>query len=110
VRPLDPRTLGELHFHRVDRSRFPAVELAYAAGRRGGTYPAAMNAANEVAVQEFLDGHLGFTDIVDVTQEAFDAHVEADAQTLEGVLSADETARGVARAAIGSRAPVGAGS
>ena len=110
VAPLDPRSLGELHFEPVDERRFPALELAYDAGRRGGTFPAALNAANEVAVESFLDGNLGFTDIGAVVEEVLGRHEDRDASTLEGVLAADASARALAEASIGERTPVKAGS
>jgi 1-deoxy-D-xylulose-5-phosphate reductoisomerase len=107
---LDPRTLHELHFERVDRTRFPAVELAYTQGRRGGTYPAVMNAANEVAVAAFLERTLAFTDIVEVIEEVLESHEATEATSLDQVLSADTWARQEAAAAIKKRTPVGAGS
>jgi 1-deoxy-D-xylulose-5-phosphate reductoisomerase len=110
VAPLDPRTLGELHFTPVDDARFPAVTLAYEVGRRGGTFAAAMNAANEVAVRAFLDGLLSFTDIVAVVREVVDRHVDTDSATLDGVLAADASAREAAQASIDQRAPVGTSS
>ncbi|MEA2452132.1 MAG: 1-deoxy-D-xylulose-5-phosphate reductoisomerase [Actinomycetota bacterium] len=110
IAPLDPRTLGELHFERVDRTRFPTVELAYTQGRRGGTYPAVMNAANEVAVAGFLDGTLAFTDIVPVIEEVLANHEDSDAASLDHVLKADGWARIEAATAIKKRTPVGAGS
>ena len=106
ITPLDPRTMGELHFEAVDAGRFPAVRMAYAAGRRGGTFPAAMNAANEAAVQSFLDGEISFTDIVGVVEEVLELHEGMDSTILEGVLEADASARTLARSAISRRAPL----
>lgn len=108
IAPLDPRALGQLHFGSVDRTRFPAVDLAYETGRRGGTYPAAMNAANEVAVEAFLDGSLSFVDIVEVIEEVLASHENGDASSLQSVLEADRAARAAATAAIEKSAPVGA--
>ena len=110
VSHLDPRTMGELEFGRIDRGRFPAVELAYVMGRRGGTYPAAMNAANEVAVHAFLDGKIAFNDIVAVVQETLDQHDSLDPMDLDAVLTVDRDARAAAERAVAQRAAVGAGS
>lgn len=110
VTPLDPRNLGDLHFAPVDDERFPAVALAYDVGRRGGTFAAAMNAANEVAVKAFLDGLLSFPDIVAVVRDVVDEHQDTDSSSLEGVLAADSSARERARTLIDQRARVGTGS
>jgi 1-deoxy-D-xylulose-5-phosphate reductoisomerase len=108
VPALDPAALGELHFEPVDDTRFPAVQLAYGAGRAAGTTPAAMNAANEVAVKAFLDGRLAFTDIVRVAQEVVEDHDTGDATTLEEVLAADADARRAAGSIILKRSKGGA--
>jgi 1-deoxy-D-xylulose-5-phosphate reductoisomerase len=105
---LEPRGLGDLHFTSVDDQRFPAVRLAYDVGRRGATFPAVLNAANEVAVQAFLDGHLAFPDIVAVTQAVVERHSGGDASSIEGVLEADAWARAEAFALL-TEHPVGAG-
>jgi 1-deoxy-D-xylulose-5-phosphate reductoisomerase len=105
---LDVTRLGDLHFEPVDAARFPAIDLAYAAGRRGGTYPAVMNAANEIAVQAFLDGHLPFAAIVPIAGEVVERHEGRDASVLDDVLFADEWARAEARALV-TRHPVAGG-
>lgn len=110
IAALDPRTLGELHFAPVDDARFPAVALAYEVGRRAGTFGAAMNAANEIAVRAFLDGLLPFTDIVQIVGDVVDQHVDTDSSTIDGVLAADASARERAQALIKQRAPVGTSS
>jgi 1-deoxy-D-xylulose-5-phosphate reductoisomerase len=63
-----------LEFLPVDPHRFPAVELAYAASRAGGSMPAVLNAANEIAVERFLAGELPFTGIVDMVRRVLDRH------------------------------------
>jgi len=103
VAPLDPVALGRLEFSQPDRARFPCLELAYAAARQGGTAPAVLNAANEVAVQAFLDRRIGFTDIPRVIE-----HVLAGTRTniepvLENVLTDDAHARVVAEQHIAGR-------
>jgi 1-deoxy-D-xylulose-5-phosphate reductoisomerase len=100
VPPADLAGLGRLAFEPVDRRRFPALDLAYEAGRRGGTHPAALNAANEEAVAAFLDEALPFTGIPAVIEQVVAAHQPRDAATLEGVLDADRAEREEARRVI----------
>lgn len=104
---IEPAALGSLTFEPLDRSRFPAVALAYEAGRRGGTYPAALNAANEVAVTAFLAGKLSFAGIWETTAEVVERHVSLDPTELRDVLTADGWARAEAHALI-ARHPVAA--
>ena len=91
--PVDFTGVGSLTFESVDTDRFPCVALAYEAGRAGGTFPAAMNAANEVAVDAFLGAGLPFTRIPDVIGAVLDAHEPEPAADLEAVLQADRWAR-----------------
>jgi 1-deoxy-D-xylulose-5-phosphate reductoisomerase len=96
VTPLDFTTLGALEFERVDSDRFPCVRLAAEALRRGGTAPAALNAANEIAVEAFLEGRLPFTGIADVIERVLgevDAH---PLHSLDQVYAADVEARALA--------------
>jgi 1-deoxy-D-xylulose-5-phosphate reductoisomerase len=108
VAHVDLGLVGGLTFEEVDRERFPALDLAYRAGRAGSTYPAVLNAANEVAVQGFLEGRCAFADIAGVVEACLDAHEGGDASTLEGVLEADRWARSRA-AALLARSPAVAG-
>ena len=71
---LDLAKISKLDFLPVDTRRFPAVELAYAALRAGGSMPAVLNAANEIAVERFLAGELPFTAIVDIVKRVLDRH------------------------------------
>jgi 1-deoxy-D-xylulose-5-phosphate reductoisomerase len=71
---LDLARMRTLEFLPVDPHRFPAVELAYAASRAGGSMPAVLNAANEIAVERFLAGELPFTGIVDMVRRVLDRH------------------------------------
>jgi 1-deoxy-D-xylulose-5-phosphate reductoisomerase len=92
----DWTTAGELTFEPVDRATFRALDLAEAAGRRRGTWPAVLNAANEVAVAAFFDGRLPFLDIAGVVEAALDAWGGADPgppRDLDDVLAADAWAR-----------------
>jgi len=94
VRRLSLADVGQLTFELPDRERFPALELAYEAARQGGTMPAVLNAANEVAVQLFLQRRIGFLDIPRLVERAMADH-EPQAATLENVLAADRWARNV---------------
>jgi len=94
--PFDLARIGDLHFGPVDFRRYPALALTLKAGRRGGTYPAALAAADEVAVGYFLDGHLGFGDIVNLLDDALSAHDGGSDTELEAVLEADSWARSYA--------------
>jgi 1-deoxy-D-xylulose-5-phosphate reductoisomerase len=94
--PLDLCRLGRLHFSEPDVLRFPCLELAYRALRTGGTAPAVLNAANEVAVEAFLNDRLGFTAIAEVIAAVLEAHVAAPADSLAAVLTADAAGRAAA--------------
>ncbi|MCA1830077.1 MAG: 1-deoxy-D-xylulose-5-phosphate reductoisomerase, partial [Actinobacteria bacterium] len=101
--PLDWASLGSLDFEPVDHETFPAIGLAYEAARRGSTNPCVLNAANEEAVQAFLDGRIGYLDIMTIVERALDAHEAAGALTLDAVLEAERWARAVARREIEAR-------
>jgi 1-deoxy-D-xylulose-5-phosphate reductoisomerase len=98
--PLDLCRLGHLHFRAPDNERFPCLQLAYRALRTGGTAPAALNAANEIAVEAFLGKRIGFTTIARIIKTVLDAHVTTPADNLETVLAADAAARDSARTLI----------
>lgn len=98
--PLNLTSLGALHFEAPDIERFPCLALAYRALKSGGTLPAAMNAANEVAVGAFLDGRIRMTDIPMVIEGVMNRHETRPVMNLEGVLEADKWARAAALAAI----------
>jgi len=102
--PLDLTSMKDLSFEKPDERRFPCLRLAYAALERGGTAPAVLNAANEVAVAAFLDGRLPFTGIARVIGETLEAVPCADASTLQAVMAADEQARRRAGACVMARA------
>jgi 1-deoxy-D-xylulose-5-phosphate reductoisomerase len=96
---LDLARIRSLEFLPVDGERFPAVALAYAALRAGGSMPAVLNAANEIAVQRFLDGELPFTGIVEIVDRVLERHsgsVHA-IHSVEEALSWDGWARNEAR-------------
>jgi 1-deoxy-D-xylulose-5-phosphate reductoisomerase len=85
--------LGTLTFEEPDPERFPALALARRAGEVGGTLPAVLNAANEIAVQAFLDGAIGFPDISAFVDRTMNAHEVISDPTLEQILEADAWAR-----------------
>jgi 1-deoxy-D-xylulose-5-phosphate reductoisomerase len=90
---LDLSRVGTLTFMKPDIERFPALQLAYAAAKRGGTMPAAMNGANEIAVQAFIEGRIGFTDIIPVSKQVLDLHSVREVPSLDDILTADRWAR-----------------
>lgn len=94
---LDLLALGRLEFHPPDVERFPAIRLAYHALRSGGTYPAVLNGANEVAVSAFLNGELDFLGIPGLVEEVLSAHQGSAASSIDAVLEADAWARQAAR-------------
>ena len=100
---LDLGTVGALHFAPPDTARFPCLGLAMEAGRRGGTYPAVLVGAGEMAVEGFLCGAIGFTDMAGVVEDALSAHEPCSDNELEAVLAADAWARARARGWIASK-------
>ncbi len=100
---LDIRALGSLTFEEPDRERFPALGLAYAAGRQGGTAPAILNAANEVAVEAFLAGELDFPGICACVESVLSGSAPGPASSVAEVLEADRRARREARAWLRKR-------
>jgi len=94
--------LSKLEFFEPDLGKFPCLRLAYEALREGGTAPAAMSAANEVAVASFLERKIGFMEIPRLIAETLDSHDTQPAQSLEGVLEADAWAREFVSARITS--------
>ena len=94
---------ADLTFSAPDRERFPALDLGYAAGRRGGNGPAVLNAADEVAVAAFLERQIGFTEIAEVVAEALDTVPDGPIPTLAAALAADEAGRLAARESIAVR-------
>ena len=81
----------------VDKERFPSLGLAYAALRAGGTAPAALNAANEVAVEAFLEGRIGFLGIPNLVREVLERHRPAQVHSLDDVEESDRHARRAAQ-------------
>ena len=91
-----------LEFELPDPARFPMLRLAREAGERGGTYPCAFNAANEVAVAAFLDGRIEFLEIASLVEDALDRVDGAPARDLPELVEADAEARRVAEDSMGT--------
>jgi len=90
---LDLSKVGTMNFEKPDKHKFPCLEYAYEAGRRGGTLPAVLNAANEQAVSLFLRGKISYTDIAVKIKAVMTAHQIAEKPTLDQILEADSWAR-----------------
>ena len=101
ARSLDLTAMKNLSFERPDEQRFPCLRLAYAALRSGGTAPAVLNAANEVAVEAFLEGRLPFTAIPGVIEETLNSIAASSGSDLASVLAADSDARRAAAQRVG---------
>jgi 1-deoxy-D-xylulose-5-phosphate reductoisomerase len=90
---LDWNKIESLNFEPVDYDKFPCLKLAVEAGRSGGTYPAVLCAADEVAVELFLGHKIGFTDIAKIVQKTLEQHRNISQPSLEEILAADHWAR-----------------
>ncbi len=101
---IDWAELGSLRFEAPDREAFECLGLAYEAGRIGGTAPAWLNAANEVAVEAFLRGEISWLGIAATLHEALARHDAAPADSVGAVIEADRRARHAARAVLEERA------
>ncbi len=104
---LDLGKIGRLTFEGPDLERFPCLGLAFDALRAGGTMPAVLNAANEIAVQAFLDGGLKLSEIAELNRSVMKEHRPLAASTLEAVLTADAWARQSAIMKLGRTASAG---
>ena len=93
VKSLDLAKLGTLNFQKPDMDKFPALRLGYEVVEKGGTMGATFNAANEVAVQEFLDNKIKFTDIANTVEHVMNKHNFISDPTLQDIMDADEYAR-----------------
>ena len=102
--PLDLDQPMSLEFHPPDLERFPCVRLAYQAIETGGTAPAVLNAANEIAVAAYLEERIGFLQIPEILGDTLSRHHREDASDLDTVLDADEWAREEARRLVAAPA------
>jgi 1-deoxy-D-xylulose-5-phosphate reductoisomerase len=104
VKPLDLTQLSGLTFFRPDNEKFRCLGLAYRAINAGESMPAVMNAANEIAVEAFLEGRISFVQIADTIERTMNAHSACDLSSIEEVLKADlwgrETAREICRGLV----------
>ena len=98
--PLSLSKIGSLCFEEPDLARFPCLQLAFDALAAGGTMPAVLNAANEIAVQAFLDQKIAFADIARINADVMAGHTAEPASSLDRVLAADRSARIAAAARI----------
>jgi 1-deoxy-D-xylulose-5-phosphate reductoisomerase len=103
VSSLDLFQIGRLDFEHPDPVRFPCLRLAYEAIKSGGTASAVLNAANEVAVEAFLNERLRFTAIAEVVEETLQLQSIEQVEGLESLLEADHRARVVAEQAVQNR-------
>jgi len=108
VQSLDLVAAARLDFEAPDLDRFPALRLARAAAEAGGTRPAVLNAANEVAVAAFLEGRLGFLGIPRLIEAVLERHRNVPAEALAVVLEADAWARDLAETMLAETAVAGA--
>jgi len=100
LEPLDFRKISQLTFEEPDLEKFPCLSLAYEALETGGTMPTVMNAANEVAVQAFLNRKIKITDIPKIIQAVMKSHKPEEINSLEKIKLADSWAREMARSAL----------
>jgi 1-deoxy-D-xylulose-5-phosphate reductoisomerase len=91
--PLNLAEAQNLEFSQPDVNKFPCLGLAYRAGICGGTFPAVLNAANEIAVEAYLDEKIKFTDLSEIIEKVLDAHDSSVDPSLEEILQADQWAR-----------------
>lgn len=92
--------IGSLHFIKPDFKRFHALELAYKAGKRGGSLPCVLNGANEMANLLFREGHIRFLDIEDLVEKAMNAHQVLDDPTLDQLIEIDQWARNFVKESV----------
>lgn len=90
---LNLASCSNLEFHNPDYDRFPALPLAFKAIRKGGVQPAVLNAANEVAVEAFLEGEISFLDITLIVAKVMDVVKDGSEDSIEDILNADRQAR-----------------
>jgi 1-deoxy-D-xylulose-5-phosphate reductoisomerase len=90
---LELAEIGKLTFFNPDHERFPCLRLGYESLRIGGTMPATMNAANEIAVEAFLQGGIRFLDIPDIIRSTMEAHAPKSIESVAHALEADRWAR-----------------
>jgi len=103
VQHFDLKRIGELHFAELKLDRYPCLALALEAGHREGTFPAVLSAADEVAVESFLAGRIGFMRIPEIIDDTLNSHEGVADPSLDDILAADVWAREHAEGLIGAR-------
>ncbi|WP_226034914.1 1-deoxy-D-xylulose-5-phosphate reductoisomerase [Aquibacillus saliphilus] len=93
AKKLDLTEINQLHFNKMDLNRFPCLRMAFDAGKKGGTMPTVLNAANEVAVDLFLKGKISFLTIETFIQKALDNHRVIQSPDLQTILEVDQQTR-----------------
>jgi 1-deoxy-D-xylulose-5-phosphate reductoisomerase len=101
LKPLRLAEIGKLEFEEPRYDAFPALNLARQAGETGGLLPAVLNAANEVAVQAFLDDRIHFGEISRLVRDAIDQQTNLASPSLDDIFRADDKAREFVRSALG---------
>ena len=91
--PLELEKVGSSVLKKPDMKRFKCLDLALKAATKGGSMPAVLNGANEIAVDAFLKGMIGFLDIPDLIEKTMNAHTHSSVETIEAVITADSWAR-----------------
>lgn len=100
VPPLELEKIGTLSFEKPDMKRFRCLDLALKAAEIGGSMPAVLNGANEIAVESFLKGNIGFLDIPDLIEKTMASHKSHPIDSIETVMEVDRWARDTARAKL----------
>lgn len=103
VSALDLLQTGRLDFEAPDQQRFPCLRIARQAAQEGGTAPAMLNAANEIAVDAFLNGRIRFTEIASIIEGVLDRQVAVEARCLADIFDADARARALASSWLNDR-------
>jgi 1-deoxy-D-xylulose-5-phosphate reductoisomerase len=100
VPPLELEKIGILSFEKPDMKRFKCLDLALKAAEIGGSMPAVLNGANEIAVESFLKGNIGFLDIPDLIEKTMASHENHPIDSIETVMEVDRWARDTARSIL----------
>jgi 1-deoxy-D-xylulose-5-phosphate reductoisomerase len=100
VPPLELEKIGILSFEKPDMKRFRCLDLALKAAEIGGSMPAVLNGANEIAVESFLKGNIGFLDIPDLIEKTMASHKSHPIDSIETVMEVDRWARDMARSML----------
>lgn len=97
INSVQPGEFSNLQFEEVDTTKFPSINYAFHALKEGGTLPAVMNAANEIAVMEFLEGNIQFTQILKTIKDVMDLHNNSQDYNYEAIMESDKWARNKTR-------------